>query len=219
MNKVITIDEALSHVKDGMSIMVGGFMGCGSPHKIIDAIVKKGVKDITLICNDTGFIDYGVGKWIANKQIKHLIATHIGMNRETGNQMNAGEITVELVPQGTLAERIRCGGNGLGGFYTPTGIGSDVVEKGKEKKVINGVEYILELPLRADLALVAGYKVDKMGNMTYRGSTRNFNVPMASAADLVICEAEQIVEIGDIDQNDVITPGIFVDYIVEGGEW
>ena len=132
MAKIISIEEAVSHVKDGMTIMVGGFLGCGNPHKIIDALVEKGAKDLTLICNDTSFVDYGVGKLIVNKQVKKLIASHVGTNRETGNQMNSGEMEVTLVPQGTLAEQIRAGGAGLGGILTPTGIGT-VVEEGKQK--------------------------------------------------------------------------------------
>jgi len=217
MNKVISIEEAVSNIKDGMTIMIGGFLGCGSPHRIIDALVEKGVKDLTLICNDTGFPDIGAGKLIVNRQIKKLIASHIGTNRETGNQMNAGELDVTLVPQGTLAEQVRAGGAGLGGFLTPTGVGT-VIEEGKQKIEINGKTYLLELPLRADVALIAGHTVDKFGNIVYHGATRNFNALMAMAADLVIVEADNIVEVGEIDPNDVVTPGIFVDYIVGGGK-
>ena len=132
MAKLVSVEEAINHIEDGMTIMVGGFLGCGTPHKLVDALVKKGVKDLTLICNDTAYEDFGVGKLVVNKQIKKLIASHIGTNRETGNQMNAGEIEVVLVPQGTLAEQIRAGGAGLGGFLTPTGLGT-VIEEGKEK--------------------------------------------------------------------------------------
>lgn len=217
MNKVISIDEAISHIKDGMTIMVGGFLGCGSPHRLIDALVEKGVKDLTLICNDSGFTDIGVGKLVVNKQIKKLIASHIGTNRETGNQMNAGEMEVVLVPQGTLAEQVRAGGAGLGGFLTPTGVGT-VIEEGKEKMVIDGKTYLLEMPLRADIALIAGETVDKYGNIVYYGATRNFNTLMATAADMVIVEAENVVEVGALDPNHVVTPGIFVTHIVNGGE-
>ncbi|MSU00169.1 acetate CoA-transferase subunit alpha [Tissierella pigra] len=217
MNKVVSIDEAISHIKDGMTIMVGGFLGCGSPHKLIDALVEKGVKNLTLICNDSGFTDIGVGKLVVNKQIKKLIASHIGTNKETGNQMNSGEMEVVLVPQGTLAEQVRAGGVGLGGFLTPTGVGT-VIEEGKEKIVIDGKTYLLEKPLRADIALVAGETVDKYGNIVYYGATRNFNTLMATAADTVIVEAERVVEVGDIDPNHVVTPGIFINYIVNGGE-
>ncbi|MCK9443973.1 MAG: acetate CoA-transferase subunit alpha [Tissierellaceae bacterium] len=217
MNKIISMEEAIAHVKDGMTIMVGGFLGCGSPHRLIDALVEKGVKDLTLICNDSGFADIGVGKLVVNKQIRKLIASHIGTNRETGNQMNAGEMEVVLVPQGTLAEQVRAGGSGLGGFLTPTGVGT-VVEEGKQKIEIDGKAYLLELPLRADIALIAGETIDKFGNIVYSGATRNFNHLMATAADTVIVEVEEVVEVGELDPNHVVTPGIFVDYIVNGGD-
>ncbi|CAK7049267.1 3-oxoacid CoA-transferase subunit A [Tissierella carlieri] len=217
MNKVISIDAAIDHIKDGMTIMIGGFLGCGSPHRLIDALVKKGVKDLTLICNDSGFPEIGAGKLVVNKQIKKLIASHVGTNRETGNQMNSGEMEVVLVPQGTLAEQVRAGGAGLGGFLTPTGVGT-IVEEGKEKMIIDGKTYLLEKPLRADVALIAGATVDKFGNIVYHGATRNFNTLMATAADTVIVEAEKVLEIGELDPNDVVTSGIFVDYIVNGGD-
>ena len=216
MGKIISLDNALDNVKDGMTIMIGGFLGCGNPHRLIDALVEKNVKDLTLICNDSGFADIGVGKLVVNKQIKKLIASHVGTNRETGNQMNSGEMEVILVPQGTLAEQVRAGGAGLGGILTPTGVGT-IVEEGKEKITIDGREYLLELPLKADIALIAGDTVDKFGNIVYYGATRNFNHLMATAADLVIVEAEKVVEVGDIDPHNVITPGIFIDYIVDGG--
>lgn len=217
MSKVITMEEAVSHIKDGMTIMIGGFLGCGSPHKIIDELVKKGVKDLTLICNDSGFPEIGAGKLVVNKQIKKLIASHVGTNRETGNQMNTGEMEVVLVPQGTLAEQVRAGGAGLGGVLTPVGLGT-VVEEGKQKVEVDGKTYLLEKPLRADVALIAGHTVDEFGNIVYYGATRNFNALMAPAADLVIVEAENVVKVGDIDPNDVVTSGIFVDYIVDGGD-
>lgn len=215
MNKVISIEEAIDHIKDGMTIMVGGFLSCGTPHKLVDALVEKGVKDLTLICNDSGFVDSGVGKLVVNKQIKKLVASHVGTNKETGNQMNSGEMEVMLVPQGTLAEQIRAGGSGLGGILTPTGVGT-VIEEGKQKIEIEGKEYLLELPIRADVALLLGHTVDKNGNIVYNGATRNFNTLMATAADVVIVEAENIVEVGEIDQNHVVTPGLFVNYIVGG---
>lgn len=216
MNKVTSIEEAINQIEDGMTIMIGGFLSCGTPHKLVDALVEKGVKDLTLICNDSGFVDSGVGKLVVNKQIKKLIASHVGTNRETGNQMNSGEMEVVLVPQGTLAEQVRAGGAGLGGILTPVGVGT-IVEEGKEKMEIDGVEYLLELPLRADVALLEGAIVDKFGNIKYHGSTRNFNHLMASAADLTIVEANEIVEVGELDPNEAVTPGIFVDCIVDGG--
>lgn len=216
MNKLVTIEEAINQIEDGMTIMVGGFLSCGTPCKLVDTLVEKNVKDLTLICNDSGFVDSGVGKLVVNKQIKKLIASHIGTNRETGNQMNSGEMEVVLVPQGTLAEQVRAGGTGLGGFLTPTGLGT-VIEEGKEKIEVNGEEYLLELPLRADIALILGQTVDKSGNIVYDGATRNFNTLMATAADTVIVEGEKIVEVGELDPNHVVTPGLFVNYIVDGG--
>jgi len=215
MNKIISISEAVDKVKDGMTIMVGGFLANGTPERLIDALVEKGVKNLTLICNDTGFPDRGVGKMVVAKQFKRIIVSHIGTNPETANQMNSGETIVELVPQGTLAERVRCAGTGLGGVYTPTGIGTEV-EIGKEKKVINGIEYILELPLKADVALLFGSVVDKKGNIVFNKTMKNFNPIMAMAADTVIVDAEKVVEIGEIDPENVMTSGIFVDYVVGG---
>ncbi len=216
MSKIVSMEEALSHIKDGMTVMIGGFLGCGSPHRIIGELVKNGVKDLTLISNDTAFPDKGIGQMIVKKQFKKIIVSHIGTNRETGRQMNEGELEVVLVPQGTLAEQIRAGGAGFGGFYTPTGVGT-IVEEGKEKKTFNGRDYILELPLRADVALIAGAKADEFGNVVYDSTALNFNHVIATAADTVILEVEEVVKVGDIDPHHVKTPGIFVDYIVNGG--
>lgn len=215
-NKLITIEQAVDMIHDGMTIMVGGFLGCRNPYQIVDALVAKGVKDLTLIANDTSFPEIGIGKLIVNKQVKNLIASHVGTNKETGNQMNSGEMNVELVPQGTLAERIRAAGAGLGGILTPTGLGT-IVAEGKDIITIDGKEYLLEKPLKADLAIIVGAKVDKKGNIRYAKATRNFNPLMATAADIVIVEADEVVEVGQIDPDDVMTPGIFVDYIVNVG--
>ncbi|MEG1256152.1 acetate CoA-transferase subunit alpha [Clostridium sp.] len=215
MNKITSIDDAVAKIQDGMTIMIGGFLAVGTPENIIDALVKKGVKDLTIIANDTSFPDRGIGKLIVNKQVKKTIASHIGTNPETGRQMNEKEMDVELSPQGTLAERVRCGGAGLGGFLTPTGLGT-IVQEGKDVITVDGVEYILEKPLKADVALIFGSKVDEKGNVYYNQATRNFNPLMATAADMVIVEAEEIVKTGDINPNDVMTPYIFVDYIVKG---
>ncbi len=216
MAKIIGKTEVFDIFKDGMSLMIGGFLAVGAPESLIDLLIEKQVKELTVIGNDTGWPDKGIGRLVVTHQTKKVIASHIGTNPETGNQMNSGELEVVLVPQGTLAEQIRAAGAGLGGFLTPTGVGT-VVEEGKEKKVIDGVEYILELPIKADVALVKAWKADKKGNLTFRNSARNFNPIIATAADTVIVEAEEIVEIGEIDPNDVMTPGIFVDYIYEGG--
>lgn len=216
MNKLKNIEEALEGIKDGAVIMVGGFMANGSPEKLIDYLCEKGIKNLTLICNDTGLPNKGVGKMVFNKQFKKIIASHVGLNKETGRQMSAGETEVELVPQGTLVESIRCGGYGLGGFLTTTGIGT-LVEDGKQKVSVDGIDYLLEKPIRADFALLFASKADKAGNLIYKGSMNNFNNVMAAAADITIVEAEEVVEIGELDPNQVITPGVFVEYVVDGG--
>jgi len=213
-NKIVTMEEALTHVKDGMTVMIGGFLAVGTPEKIIDALVEKRVKNLTIIGNDTGFTDKGMGKLVNNNQVKKAIVSHIGTNPETGRKMNTGEMEVELVPQGTLAERIRAAGFGLGGILTPTGIGT-IVEEGKEIITMDGKKYLLEKPLKADVALLNGSIVDRSGNVVYKKSTKNFNPIMATAADTVIVLAEKLVEVGQIDPDNVMTSKIFVDYIVE----
>ncbi|HOE56096.1 MAG TPA: 3-oxoacid CoA-transferase subunit A [Bacillota bacterium] len=214
MNKIKTIDEAVSYIKDGMTVAVGGFIAAGTPEKLVDAVIAKGIKNLTLICNDTAFPDKGVGKWVVNRVVSKVIVSHVGTNPETGRQMNAGELEVDLVPQGTLAERIRAAGAGLGGILTHTGVGT-VVEEGKQKITVDGREYLLELPLKADVALLKGSIVDKKGNIFYSKSSRNFNPIMATAADVVIVEAEKIVEVGELDASQVITPSVFVDVITQ----
>jgi acetate CoA/acetoacetate CoA-transferase alpha subunit len=215
VNKIIDVTGVIDLVKNGMTIMVGGFLANGTPELLIDALVKKNIKDLTLICNDTSYPDKGVGKMVVAKQFKKMIVSHVGTNPETANQMNSGETEVVLTPQGTLAEQIRCGGFNLGGFLTPTGVGTEV-ELGKEKKVVNGKEYLFELPLRADVALIKASVVDKKGNMIFYKTTKNFNPLMAMAADVVIVQADKIVEVGEIDPESVMSSGIFVDYIVGG---
>jgi acetate CoA/acetoacetate CoA-transferase alpha subunit len=215
MDKVKTIAEACAAVQDGATVMIGGFLAVGTPEKLIDALVAKNVTGLTVIANDSGWPDRGIGKLVVNKQVKKLVASHVGTNPETGKQMHSGEMEVILTPQGTLAEQVRAGGAGLGGVLTPTGLGT-VVESGKQKIVIGGREYLLELPLRAQVALVKAKKADKMGNLVYHRSARNFNPLIALAADLVIAEAEEIVEIGEIDPDDVMTPGILVHMVVKG---
>lgn len=217
MNKIISLDQAVDLIKDGDTVMVGGFMANGTPERIVDALVAKGTKNLTLICNDAGLPDKGVGKMVMTKQFSKIIASHIGLNREAGRQMNEGETIVELIPQGTLVEQIRAGGFGLGGFLTPTGIGTLVAE-GKELLTVDGKDYLLEKPIKADVALIFANKVDEGGNLQYIGSENNFNQVMAANATTTIVEACEIVKSGDLDPNFVHTPGIFVDYIVEGGE-
>ncbi|HNZ14836.1 MAG TPA: CoA transferase subunit A [Anaerolineaceae bacterium] len=215
MNKRITIEEAVSKIKDGDTIMVGGFLAVGTPESLIDALVAKGVKDLTLICNDTGFVDRGVGKMVVNKQFKKIIASHIGTNRETGRQMVAGETEVILTPQGTLVEQIRAGGNGMGGFLVKTGLGTEV-QKGKQIINVDGEDYLLEKPMRADVAILFANKADENGNLWYHGTTRNFNTVMATAADWVVVEADEIVPFGELSPNEVVVPGVFVHNIVQG---
>lgn len=214
--KIISLSQAVQLIKSNMSIMVGGFMGNGGPNELMDLLALSDINGLTLICNDTAFVDVGVGKLIVNHKVSKLLATHIGLNAETGKQMIANEMQVTLIPQGTLAERIRCGGAGLGGVLTPTGVGT-VVEQGKQKMCVDGINYLLELPLRADIAILRGTIVDKAGNVFYKGSTRNFNPIMATATDLVIVYAEKIVEIGEIEAENIVTPSIFVDYVIDGG--
>ena len=215
MAKIISAAEAAAKVQAGMTIMVGGFLGCGTPQSLVDQVLADGTKDLTLVCNDTAFPDSGVGKLVVSRQFKRVIVSHIGTNPETGRQMNANELAVDLVPQGTLAERIRSAGFGLGGILTPTGVGTPV-EAGKQKLTIDGKDYLLELPIKADVALVKAYKADKAGNLVFRKAARNFNPLMATAAKVVIVEAQNIVEIGEIDPDEVMTPGIFVNYLVQG---
>ena len=214
MSKFISIEEAVSKVKDGMTIMVGGFLANGTPNKIVDALAKSGVKNLTLICNDTAYPDKGVGQLIANKQVKKLFVSHIGTNPHTSEQMNSGELEIEFCPQGSLAERVRAGGCGLGGILSQTGMGT-IVAEGKQIVNVDGKDYLLEKPLRADIALVGASLGDKAGNLVYRGTSQNFNPLMASAADLVIAEINELVEVGEIAAENVKTPSIMVDFIVK----
>jgi len=216
MAKQIDVRQAADLVKDGMIVMIGGFMSNGTPEIIMDALVDKGVKHLTVIANDSGMPSSGIGKLIEAGAVKKIIASHIGLNPLTGRLMNEGKLEVALVPQGSLAEQVRAAGAGLGGVLTPTGLGTDAA---KNKRIIevDGKEYLLEKPLRADIALLRGSMVDEAGNIFYRGTTRNFNPMMATAADIVVVAAEEIVPLGRIAAENIATPGIFVDYIV-GGE-
>lgn len=214
MNKIISIDEAVSKIKDGMTIMIGGFLANGSPHKFIDALAKTSVKNLTIICNDTAFPDKGLGILVVNKQVKKVITSHIGTNPATIDQYNAKELEIEFNPQGTLAERIRSGGAGLGGFLTPTGLGT-VVAEGKQIITVNGKDYLLETPLKADVAIIAANIADTEGNLIYMGTTQNFNPVMAMAAEIVIAEVLEIKEAGHFPMETVHTPGIFVDFMIK----
>jgi 3-oxoacid CoA-transferase subunit A len=216
MNKVLpSADAAVALIPDGATLMVGGFGLCGIPEHLIQALRNRGTKDLTVISNNAGVDDFGLGILLKARQIRKMISTYVGENKEFERQMLSGELECELVPQGTFAERIRAGGAGIGGFFTPTGYGT-VVAEGKETRVIGGRHHVLELPLRADFALVKGYVGDRSGNLVYRKTARNFNPVMATAATVTIAEVERLVEPGEIDPEAVVTPGIFVRHIVLG---
>lgn len=212
-NKLISSVDAAAKVKDGMTVMIGGFLGHGTPESIIDELVKSGVKDLTLIVNDSGFPDKGCGKLVSNNQVKKLIVSHIGTNPDSGRKMNNGEMEIEFSPQGTLAERVRCGGSGLGGVLTPVGLGT-VIEEDKQTVTVDGKDYLLEKPLRADIALISAHHGDTWGNLIYKGTEQNFNPLMAMAADTVIAEIKEMDEVGTLPPESIHTPHIFVDYIV-----
>ncbi len=211
MKKIISLAEAGRLITDSSSIMVGGFLRCGTPARLIDEILKNTAGNLTLIANDTCVPEHDRGKLIVNKRVKKVIAAHIGTNPETGKQFNAGELEVELVPMGTLVERIRAGGAGLGGVLTPTGIGTTVAEN-KKVVEIDGRKFLFEKPLKADFALIYGTKADKFGNVFLSGTTRNFNTVMATAAETVIVEPEELCD-EPLHPDEITIPGIFVDYV------
>lgn len=212
MKKNINRSEIEYLLRDGMTIMIGGFMANGAPEQLIDILLSSTVKNLTLVTTDTGTPSSGSGRLIAARRVRRLLASHIGTNPETGRQMVTGELEVELIPQGTLAERIRAAGAGLGGFLTPTGLGT-VIAEGKPVIDVDGQMFLLEKPLRADLALIRGSVVDSKGNTFYRRTTQNFNPLMAMAAETVIVEAHELVETGAIAAENVHTPGLFIDHI------
>ena len=214
MKRAIKVDEAAALVPDGSAVLIGGFMGVGSPHRLIDALVDRGVKDLTVIANDSGKPGYGIGKLITAGAVSHLVASHIGLNPETQKKMMSGEITVDLVPQGTLVERIRAGGVGLGGILTATGLGT-TVETGKQIIEVDGHRFLLEKPIKADFALIAARQADYVGNLEYTLTAHNFNPIMALAASIVIAEPDLIVPVGVIPPDAVKTPGVVVDYLLE----
>ncbi len=228
MAHLLSAEEAVSHIKDGMSVMVGGFMGCGTAQTLVDRLAKSGTGNLTVICNDAGMTAnpvtgaefYGIAKLIHNGQVKKLIASHVGLFPEVATRMNDGSMQVVLIPQGSLAEMIRAAGAGLGGILTPTGCGTIVEKESYVHSVvdIDGRRYLLKRALRADVALISGHTVDTAGNVWYKGTTRNFNQVMATAADKVIVEADNLVEVGGIIPENVVTPGILVDCIVKGDE-
>ncbi|MDO4544883.1 MAG: 3-oxoacid CoA-transferase subunit A [Bacillota bacterium] len=215
-DKIIDREQFKAMLHDGMTIMVGGFAGNGVPEILIECILESGAKDLTIISNDSTHPGEGVSLLIADNRVKKLIASHIGMNPQTAEKYNAGELDVQLVPQGTLAEMIRADGAGLGAVLTQTGLGTEI-EEGKDTITLNGKTYLIEMPIHADLAILRGSVVDKSGNIVYKGTTRTFNTVMATAADVVVVAAEELVEIGEIEPIDVMTPAPLVDYVM-GGE-
>ena len=211
-------DDAVALIPDGATVMVGGFGVCGNPENLLDALLRRGTRNLTVISNNAGIDDFGLGRLLKARQIRKMIATYVGENREFERQYLAGELEVELVPQGTFSERIRAGGAGIGGFFTPTGVGT-IVANGKEVRVIDGRSYLLELPLKADVALVRAWRGDTRGNLVYRKTARNFNPMMATAARVTLAEVEHLVEAGDIPPDAVHTPGIFVRHILQGAAY
>jgi 3-oxoacid CoA-transferase subunit A len=216
MNKLVeSADAAVADIPDGATVMVSGFGLCGNPENLITALHRKGVKDLTLISNNCGTTDLGLGVLLKARQIRKIVASYVGENKEFERQYLSGELEVDLVPQGTLAERIRAGGAGIGGFYTATGVGTQVAE-GKETRVIAGREYLLELPLKADFALVYASRADTWGNLQWRETTRQFAPMMCAAARITIAEAPVVVAPGELDPDQVHTPGIYVKRLVKG---
>ncbi len=211
--QAVSLEKSVAMIPDGASLMIGGFMAVGTPERVIDEIVRQNKRDLIVIANDTAMPGKGIGKLVGAKLLRKAIVSHIGLNPETQRQMMAGELDVELVPQGTLIERIRAGGHGLGGILTQTGIGT-IVEKGKQRIEVNGNSYLLEVALRADFALVQAFLADYLGNLSYALTARNFNPVIAMAADTVIASADNIVPIGVLSPDHVVTPAPLVDYLV-----
>jgi acetate CoA/acetoacetate CoA-transferase alpha subunit len=220
LSKVVSLDEALAHIQDGISLMYGGFGGVGNPPTLIDGILKKGAKNLDLIGNDTGFPDIGIGRLVTAGRGRTLITSHIGSNPNAGRLMTEGKLDVTFYPQGTLAEKIRAGGMGLGGILVDVGMGT-IVEEGKQKVAVEGKSYMVEPALTADVGIVYAMKADEYGNLIYDKSARNFNPLVAMAADITIVEVDEIVPRGELDPESIITPGIYVDYIIqsEGVNW
>jgi len=213
VRKTVQADQVITRIPSGSSLMIGGFMGVGSPIRLIDELVRQEINGLTVIANDTAWPGVGIGKLISARLVKRVITSHIGTNPETQRQLLAGDIEVELVPQGTLAERVRAGGYGLGGFLTPTGVGT-AVQEGKRTVEIEGKVFLLEMPLKADFALINARRADHIGNLTFAMTARNFNPLMAMAATIVIAEPQEIVPVGVISPDDVMTPAVLVDYLV-----
>ncbi|WP_306804718.1 CoA transferase subunit A [Peribacillus frigoritolerans] len=219
-NKIVTMEEALEHISDGCTLMYGGFGGVGTPPTLVQGILDKGVKELTLIGNDTGFPDIGIGRLVTAERAKKVIASHIGSNPNAGKLMTEGKLQVEFSPQGTLAERIRAGGVGLGGIFVDVGIGT-IAEEGKDKIVIEGKEYLVETALTAEVSIVHAKKADSLGNLVYDKTACNFNPLIAMAGAFTIAEVEEIVPAGELDPECIATPGIYVDMVIptKGVNW
>lgn len=216
INKVISgADEAVKDIADGSVLMLGGFGLCGIPENCIQALIRKGVKNLTCISNNAGVDDFGIGLLLKTRQVKKMISSYVGENAEFERQLLSGELEVELIPQGTLATRCMMAGYGIPAFYTPAGVGTEIAE-GKEVRVFNGREYLMEHAFVSDFAIVKAWKGDTAGNLIYRGTARNFNPMMAMAGKITIAEVEELVEVGQLDPNEVHTPGIFVNRIFKG---
>ncbi|MCU4174954.1 CoA transferase subunit A [Carboxylicivirga sp. N1Y90] len=216
--QVNSADDLIHFIRNGMTIMAGGFGLCGIPENMINAVAASNVIDLTVISNNIGIDNFGLGKWLSKRQIKKILASYVGENKEFENMLLKGEVEMEFVPQGTLAERIRAGGAGIPAFYVATGVGTEVAE-GKEERVFDGQRYILEKALRADVALVKAWKGDEAGNLVFKDTAQNFNAAMAMAGKLTIAEVEEMVPIGSLDPNHIHVPGIFVQYIFEGSNY
>ena len=213
--KVLNAEEAVKDISDGSTIMLGGFGLCGIPENCIDALVNKRVNDLTCISNNAGVDDFGIGLLLQNKQVKKMISSYVGENAEFERQLLEGELEVDLIPQGTLAERCRAAGAGIPAFYTPTGVGTEV-EVGKEIRVFNNKKYLMETAFNAQFAIIKAWKGDTAGNLIYKGTARNFNPMMAAAGKITIAEVEELVEVGELDPNFIHTPGIYVQRIFQG---
>lgn len=216
--RIASADAAVANLTDGATILMGGFGLCGIPENLIAAIRCKGTKDLTIVSNNAGVDDFGIGLLLQNRQVKKMISTYVGENKLFEKLVLSGEMQVELNPQGTLAERLRAGGAGIPAFYTPTGYGTMVAE-GKETREFDRRQYVLERGLRGDFAFIKAWKGDRWGNLMFRKTARNFNPMMATAADYVVAEVEEIVELGELDPNHVHTPGIFVNAILQGSKY
>ncbi len=219
MDKVVrSADDAVANVPDGATIMMGGFGLCGIPENLIAALHRRGTRGLTIISNNAGSDDFGIGVLLKTRQVKKMISSYVGENREFERQYLSGELEVDLVPQGTFAERIRAGGAGIGGFFTPTGYGTMIAE-GKETRVIDGRPYVLEMALTADFAFVKAWKGDRLGNLVYRKTARNFNPMMATAGRVTIAEVEHLVQPGELDPEHIVTPGVFVQQVLPGRDY